>query len=159
MADTRTKIGHGLAWILGIKLDDKNPDLQVTRGESVFSISSADTYVEDEPTVGEWIREHSPTGRKIVEYFLSLFPFLRWILHYNFQWLVGDLVAGICFHVEFNVADYLQPQASRSVRSSYHRVWLTRNWLNFLFNSVYTPLSWASSYTGSLPLRKISPSA
>lgn len=93
MADTQTKIGHGLAKVLGIKLDDHNPEL-VTRGESVFSVSSADIYVEEEPTVGEWVREHAPTRNKIIQYFLSLFPFLQWITHYNLQWLLGDLVAG-----------------------------------------------------------------
>jgi len=98
MADIRTKIGHGLAKVLGIKLDDYGQD-PVTRGESVFSISSADTYVEPEPTSGEWIREHVPSGHQIVQYLLSLFPFLQWITHYNLQWLVGDLVAGMCFQV------------------------------------------------------------
>jgi solute carrier family 26 (sodium-independent sulfate anion transporter), member 11 len=98
MADARTKIGHGLAKVLGIKLDDQIPE-PVTRGESVFSISSVDTYVETEPTSGEWIREHVPSGHQIVQYFLSLFPFLQWIAHYNLQWLVGDLVAGMCFQV------------------------------------------------------------
>ena len=97
MADTRTKIGQGLARVLGIKLDDMNANI-VTRGESVFSISSADTYVEVQPTVAEWVRERTPSRHQIVEYFLSLFPFLRWIHRYNFQWLVGDLVAG-SFHV------------------------------------------------------------
>jgi hypothetical protein len=158
MAYTRNKIGHGLARVFGIKLEEQHPDL-VSRGESVFSISSADTYVEAEPTVGEWIQEHTPSGHQIVQYFLSLFPFLQWITRYNFQWLVGDLVAGIRFHIKLNVAGYSQPQESRSARLSCHRVWLMPNWLHFPFNSVYTPLSWASSYTGSLPLRKISPSA
>jgi len=106
MADTRTKIGHSLAWILGIKLDDQNSE-QVTRGESVFSISSVDTYVEAEPTVGEWIQEHTPSGRQIVQYFLNLFPFLRWITHYNFQWLIGDLVAGIRFHLSLTQCCWL----------------------------------------------------
>lgn len=93
MTDIRTKIGHSLARVLGIKLDNLNSDI-VTRGESVFSISSAVTYVEAQPTIGEWFREYTPSGRQIVQYFLSLFPFLRWIHRYNFQWLVGDLVAG-----------------------------------------------------------------
>ena len=94
MADTRTKIGHGLARVLGIKLDEYNSNA-VTRGESVFSVSSADVYFEPEPTSEEWIREHTPSVREIGQYFLSLFPFLKWITHYNLQWLIGDLVAGI----------------------------------------------------------------
>ena len=52
---TRTKIGHGLAKVLGIKLNYRNPTgtEDLTRGESVFSVSSADTYVEEEPTLAE----------------------------------------------------------------------------------------------------------
>lgn len=93
MADTRTKIGHGLAKVLGIRLDGDNQD-PVTRGESVFSVSSADTYVEAEPTMGEWIKGHTPSGRDMINYFWSLFPFTAWITRYNLQWLIGDLVAG-----------------------------------------------------------------
>lgn len=32
---------------------------------------------------------------KIKHYFISLFPIASWILHYNYKWLYGDLVAGI----------------------------------------------------------------
>ena len=31
----------------------------------------------------------------IADYLISLFPILKWILHYNIRWLYGDLVAGI----------------------------------------------------------------
>ena len=95
-----TKVGHGLAKVLGIKLNYREyggqppPEDKLTRGESVFSVSSADTYVEEEPTVWEWIDQYLPRGPTIVRYFLSLFPFLSWIHRYNLQWLYGDLVAG-----------------------------------------------------------------
>jgi sodium-independent sulfate anion transporter 11 len=96
---TTTKVGHGLAKVLGIKLD-QNSD-PTTRGESVFSVSSADTYVETEPTIWEWISEHAPTGRDILLYLRNLFPFTRWITRYNLQWFFGDLVAGMYhFHSE-----------------------------------------------------------
>ena len=93
---SRTKLGHGLAKVLGIKLHYRNPTgtEDLTRGESVFSVSSADTYVEEEPTVGEWLREIIPTGRQCALYFYNLFPFLQWIGRYNVQWLIGDLIAG-----------------------------------------------------------------
>jgi sodium-independent sulfate anion transporter 11 len=93
MASARTKLGHGLAKVLGIKLEESNQD-PVTRGESVFSVSSADTYVESEPTVQEWVRDRTPSGRDAINYFWSLFPFTHWIGFYNTQWLLGDLVAG-----------------------------------------------------------------
>lgn len=93
---TATKIGHGLAKFLRIKLDYRDPtgQGQLSRGESVFSVSSADTYVEQEPTSLEWLQEITPTGREVLQYFGSLFPFVHWIDSYNLQWLAGDLVAG-----------------------------------------------------------------
>lgn len=105
MASTSTKIGHGLARILGIKLHYRNEtgSERVTRGESVFSVSSADTYVEHEPTAGEWLRSITPTSRDIGLYFVHLFPFLNWITRYNLQWLIGDLVAGLFFLVRHTI--------------------------------------------------------
>ena len=94
-----SRLGHGLAKILRIKLDYRNGmgrdnDSRITRGESVFSVESADDYVEEEPTVAEWINEHLPTGRQLLRYLHSLFPFTMWIAHYNMQWFIGDLIAG-----------------------------------------------------------------
>lgn len=85
-----------LARILGIKLQYRNPtgEERVTRGESVFSVSTADTFVEQEPTVLEWISQIAPSRRTFVDWSLHLFPFLQWIDRYNARWLLGDLVAG-----------------------------------------------------------------
>lgn len=98
MSESRsTKIGHGLAKGLGIKLDYRNPTAapNVSRGESTYSVQSADTYVEEEPHSFEWVKEQIPTRRQVINYFVSLFPFLKWIHRYNFQWLLGDMIAGI----------------------------------------------------------------
>lgn len=97
MASVRTKIGHGLAKVLGIDLHYRNEtgSDRITRGESVFSVSSAETYVEDEPTAAEWIAEITPGRKEIVNYFRRLFPFLQWITRYNSTWFLGDVVAGI----------------------------------------------------------------
>ncbi|EFX04818.1 sulfate permease [Grosmannia clavigera kw1407] len=88
-----TKLGHALAKGLGIKLQ---PPIQyqdeVTRGESVFSNNA---YVEEPPRTIDELRELVPTGNQVWDYVVSLFPFLQWIGHYNTQWLIGDLVAGI----------------------------------------------------------------
>lgn len=91
------RIGNGIAKVLGIDLHYRNEtgSERVTRGESVFTVGSADTYVEDEPTAAEWVREVIPSGREFAEYCYSLFPFTHWIGRYNAQWLMGDLVAGI----------------------------------------------------------------
>jgi sodium-independent sulfate anion transporter 11 len=90
-----TKIGHGLAKVLGIKLNYRNElNDEIRRGESVFSTQTADTYVEEEPTSIEWVQDVLPSGSELVQYCRSLFPFLAWIGRYNAQWLAGDLVAG-----------------------------------------------------------------
>ena len=98
MTNTRTKIGHGLAKVFNIKLQKNQPyEDELTRGESVvssYSGQAAETYVEPGPTTEEYFRELVPTPRGILNYLLSLFPFLSWITKYNFQWLFGDLVAG-----------------------------------------------------------------
>lgn len=97
MASTNNKFGHTLAKLLGIELHYRHEtgSDRVTRGESAFSIESADTYVEHEPTAGEWLHDIIPSGEDVVHYFIHLFPFLQWITRYNLQWLAGDLVAGV----------------------------------------------------------------
>jgi sodium-independent sulfate anion transporter 11 len=101
---TETKVGHRLAKVLGIKLRYRDPtgEDKVTRGESAFSVSTADTYVEEEPTTLDWIREVIPSPLDFGRYLYGLFPFVHWIGRYNAQWLIGDLVAGkynplLCF--------------------------------------------------------------
>lgn len=99
MASTSTKIGHGLAKVLGIKLDYRDEtSTKISRGESVFSVESADSFTEAEPTVAEWLRETLPDGRGMLNYLQSLFPFIHWIGRYNATWLQGDLVAGEQVH-------------------------------------------------------------
>ena len=95
MLSTTPRVGHVLAKVLGIKLQDREPDLDsITRGESIFSIQTTDTFVEQQPTTLEWLLELTPSQQDVVDYIASLFPFLNWIWHYNLQWLTGDLVAG-----------------------------------------------------------------
>ncbi|KAJ5121852.1 hypothetical protein N7448_002983 [Penicillium atrosanguineum] len=94
------KVGNSIAKGLGIKVAYRDPLSStdpVTRGESAFSVGTVDTYSynEPEPTSVEWIREIAPSGRQLVNYLISLFPFLNWIGRYNLQWLFGDMVAGI----------------------------------------------------------------
>ncbi|KAK9235609.1 sulfate transporter family-domain-containing protein [Lipomyces kononenkoae] len=92
-----TKVGHLLAKVLRINLDERsNPlDDPVTRGESLYSVLAAEPYVELEPTAVEWVRTVIPGRHEIVQYIDSLLPFIHWIGKYNLQWLIGDLVAGI----------------------------------------------------------------
>jgi solute carrier family 26 (sodium-independent sulfate anion transporter), member 11 len=97
MASTKSKIGHGVAKVLGINLDYRNEtgNPRVTQGESIYSIESTDSYVEEEPSSLEWIQSIIPTWHDIGQYFYSLFPFIQWLPKYNLQWFYGDLVAGV----------------------------------------------------------------
>jgi sodium-independent sulfate anion transporter 11 len=93
---TTSKIGQAFAKVLGIKLQYRNPtgEINLTRGESVFSVSTADTYLEDEPSSLDWIKQVTPTRHTFTDWFYHLFPFTHWIGRYNGTWLIGDLIAG-----------------------------------------------------------------
>ncbi|KAB8670383.1 hypothetical protein FH972_026296 [Carpinus fangiana] len=92
-----TKVGHVLAKGLGIKLNYREGygEEKITRGESVFSVASADTYVEQEPTSAEYLLDLVPTGKEAAHFIIAMFPFLSWIGHYNLTWFIGDLIAGV----------------------------------------------------------------
>lgn len=95
MSGSSTKVGHMLAKGLGIKLKEPEPVADdVTRGESVFSGQTGDTFVEQSPTTADFLRELVPSGRDVLHYIHTLFPFVDWIGHYNLQWFAGDVVAG-----------------------------------------------------------------
>lgn len=95
-ATPQASVCHFLARILGIQLQEPEPIVdEVTRGESVFSVQTTETFIEEQPTTMDFIREMAPEGKDVVQYFKSLFPFLSWIGHYNLLWFAGDLVAGM----------------------------------------------------------------
>ena len=60
------------------------------------------------PIVGvkDFVHEYTKApSEAVLGYLDSLFPIRRWILSYNMQWLIGDLIAGI------TVALLLVPQS------------------------------------------------
>jgi solute carrier family 26 (sodium-independent sulfate anion transporter), member 11 len=101
MASARVKAGHFLAKILGIKLNTSVNGEDLTRGESVFSVQTSDSFVEREPTSAEWIQDVIPNRHDLLAYTRSLFPFTYWIGRYNLQWFIGDIVAGKSSHCGF----------------------------------------------------------
>lgn len=105
----KTQVGHSLAKALGITLESADED--VTRGESVFSVETADTFIEQPPTTSEWLTSGAPSTDDVVDYIKSLFPFLSWIRFYNVQWLLGDLVAGK--FLQLLIRFCLDPRGSR----------------------------------------------
>lgn len=89
------KAGHLVVKGLGIKVQKRDGICEeISRGESVFSMQTTETFIEEEPTSAEWVASLVPNRRDVVNYFRSLFPFTYWIGRYNLQWLIGDLVAG-----------------------------------------------------------------
>lgn len=96
-----SRTGHLLAHIL--RIDISHPDIneandpgnKITNGESIFSKSDVDEYIEEEPHTIEYLRDLVPSGAEVGRYFYNLLPFLRWIFKYNLQWLIGDLIAGM----------------------------------------------------------------
>lgn len=89
-------LGHGLAKILGIKLEGQKRDQCAQMGDhSVLSSQNGGSFYETEPTSAEWVKEQIPSKEDLITYGASLFPFSNWIGHYNLQWFAGDLVAGI----------------------------------------------------------------
>ncbi|KAH6651122.1 sulfate transporter family-domain-containing protein [Chaetomium tenue] len=85
-----------VANVLGIKLQDEDPFKELDPpGASMMSDRTDHTFVEEPPLVADYLKSLIPSGQELYEYSLSLFPFLSWIGHYNLQWLIGDLVAGI----------------------------------------------------------------
>ncbi|KAH8675702.1 sulfate transporter family-domain-containing protein [Xylariales sp. PMI_506] len=90
---SQSGVGHVLAKVFRIDLETR--DEAVTRGESVVSTNTTDSFIEEEPRTIDFVHEVIPTGHDVVDYLKSLFPFLSWIGFYNWQWLIGDLVAGI----------------------------------------------------------------
>ncbi len=96
MGGTSARAGQTLAKVLGIDLQEHHERLidESSRRDSVSTEGYGDTFVEEHPTILEWIKDLSPNREDTVDYAKSLFPFSNWVGHYNLHWLAGDVVAG-----------------------------------------------------------------
>lgn len=92
MAPKRREIGRILAKPLGI---DINYGDEQKHDEYAIHNTIVDPFYESKPTIEELLLKFKPTNAGFLRYIRSLFPFLSWIFHYNLQWLMGDVVAGI----------------------------------------------------------------
>ena len=103
MNNAASKVGHGLAAVLGIKLDDAGGNNGIVEDglreeETLLAptiTSGSGAFIEGQPTSREWIQEQLPSRDEISNYARSLLPCLSWVGHYNLQWLASDMVAGI----------------------------------------------------------------
>lgn len=93
MAGNTKRAGRLVARSLGIDVDYRQEPEDTFRS-AAKSISSVDTFVENEPTAAEWLAQYRPTAGGAKRYLRSLFPFWSWIFHYNLQWMLGDVIAG-----------------------------------------------------------------
>ncbi|EFR02518.1 sulfate permease 2 [Nannizzia gypsea CBS 118893] len=89
-----SKLGRALAKGVGIDVDYRKEPRESMR-TAAESIRSLEHFDEDEPSAKEWLMNHRPTAKGAVDYLNSLFPFWNWIFHYNTQWLMGDIIAGV----------------------------------------------------------------
>ncbi|KAI1002640.1 Sulfate permease 2 [Podosphaera aphanis] len=100
MPEIWNRVGQGLAKTLNIELDYANEAAdRVLQSQSFVSSQATEIYIEEEPSVLDWIQEKVPSCGQLLSYLASIFPFTRWIFNYNLQWLIGDLVAGITIGV------------------------------------------------------------
>lgn len=67
---------------------------QIYNYDSLRVPNYEETVVDAKQLYDEKLRPYL-TFSAIVEYLTSLFPLLKWVHHYNFNWLYNDLVAGI----------------------------------------------------------------
>lgn len=82
--------------VLGIDVNERfsrQPDDLDRRAYEI--LEPADIYLEQEPSVNEWIKELAPTREGAFNYVQSLFPSSLWIRRYCGRWLVGDFIAGL----------------------------------------------------------------
>lgn len=56
-----------------------------------------DTFIEEDPSVTEWIHGLVPTQQGAVEYARGVFPSASWTRRYNLHWMMGDAIAGMLY--------------------------------------------------------------
>lgn len=88
------KAGRAVAKALAIDLDYRQRHEPKDAVQSAAdSFQSIEVYEEREPTVGEVLRHLVPNKSNTLGYIRSLFPFWSWIFHYNWTWMIGDIIA------------------------------------------------------------------
>lgn len=96
MPEAAVSVGRILAKTLGINVEDSHHNVYHHEENESLVPEATIPFIEDHPTTIEWLQEQVPSHDDIVNYTLSLFPFLSWIRHYNkMQWLASDMVAGV----------------------------------------------------------------
>ncbi|KAK8084515.1 sulfate permease [Apiospora hydei] len=78
-------------------------DSEARRHQNINAIREQHTkapfepFFEEEPTVGGWLRLHSPTRHDVLPFLASFFPFTSWLGRYNTRWLLADVIAAMAY--------------------------------------------------------------
>jgi hypothetical protein len=71
-------------------------DTQSRRAQNTwFGTQNLDGFMEQEPTVLEYIKSIIPKKHGILQYVEDTFPCSKWLFNYNLQWFLGDVIAGV----------------------------------------------------------------
>jgi sodium-independent sulfate anion transporter 11 len=94
MASSKPTIEERLDRVFGVKNTQPERNQAAYAASIPSSLSNADVYIEEEPTVKEYFQEITPSWQDVKHYVYRLFPFISWIGKYNLTWGLGDLIAG-----------------------------------------------------------------
>ena len=96
MAGPRRALDFVTTKVLGIDVNERYSRQPTDLDKRAYDVlEPADIYLEQEPSVGEFLRELTPTRAGVVNYLQSLFPSGSWIWRYCVRWLLGDFIAGL----------------------------------------------------------------
>ncbi|KAK0388873.1 hypothetical protein NLU13_5116 [Sarocladium strictum] len=95
MASSKPTIEERLDRVFGIKNTQPERDQAAYAASIPSSLTTADVYIEEEPTVKEYLQEIAPSWNDVYNYVYRLFPFISWIGKYNLTWALGDTIAGV----------------------------------------------------------------
>ncbi|KAF4635044.1 hypothetical protein G7Y89_g3057 [Cudoniella acicularis] len=71
-------------------------DTQSRRAQDTwFATQASDGFMEQKPTVLEYIKSIVPEKQGILQYVEDTFPCYKWLFNYNLQWFLGDVIAGV----------------------------------------------------------------
>ncbi|KAF2267473.1 sulfate permease [Lojkania enalia] len=73
----------------------KRPQGEQEALENLAKEAIVTPYIEEEPTIKEWVWSLRPTRQSSLQYVSTLFPFTTWIPRYNWHWMLGDVIAGL----------------------------------------------------------------
>jgi sodium-independent sulfate anion transporter 11 len=82
--------------VLGIDVNERYSREPADLDRRAYEIlEPADIYLEQEPSVAEWMKELAPTRDGAANYIQGLFPSASWIRRYSRRWFLGDAIAGL----------------------------------------------------------------